>query len=378
MSINLDNINNISGPVAVVKLEGEIEGKKKEILLFGDYHYQMINQNECQEYDSISIKQFLINVFKNTKKPIDFFLEISPSMYETVSQEDKNYVDIYLNNLRYFFVKEMKKPTFEKIRFQYSDIRNILYTILHDFLFDNQIIENITRSRNIYLSEIEFLIKKAEIVSHSVNIIILALKSNREQFNKLTKQEKKANPEIEVYMKNIRKLVFDIDSKEVKNQIRIILKKSLVGIIESMNKIIKQLNIIKNRIEKQNSYSYYEIDKTIYKLGTDVRKGINMAMGFYVLVTDIYTIRRMLDKKYVNTAIYYGGAQHMTNILNILVNNFGFKVKDQFSQDKDLIKIDRNYIEKYYKVYNFDSLAEKSNPILEQCVNISKFKNSLI
>ena len=65
-------------------------------------------------------------------------------------------------------------------------------------------------------------------------------------------------------------------------------------------------------------------------------EGINMAMGFYVLVTDIYTIRRMLDKKYVNTAIYYGGAQHMTNILNILVNNFGFKVKDQFSQDKKI------------------------------------------
>ena len=175
--------------------------------------------------------------------------------------------------MRYFFVKEMKKPTFEKIRFQYSDIRNILYTILHDFLFDNQIIENVTRNRNIYHSEIEFLIKKAEVVSHSVNIIILALKSSREEFNKLTSQEKKANPEIEVYMRNIRKLVFDVSIKEVKNQIRIILKKSLVGIVESMNKIIKQLNnTIKNRIEKQNSYSYYEIDKTIYKLGTDVRR----------------------------------------------------------------------------------------------------------
>ncbi|VVU95217.1 hypothetical protein CPAV1605_942 [seawater metagenome] len=374
MSINLNKVKNISGPVSVVSLNGEINGNKKKIVLFGDYHYPMVDQNECKDYDSISIKQYLINVFKDTDKPIDFFLEISPSMFETVKQEDKSYVDIYLNNLRYFFVNEMQNPSFKNVRYQYSDIRKIIYTILHDFLTNNATLENIVKYRNIYDTDIEFLIEKANIVSDSINIIIKALKSNLEEFNKMIQE---ASEEKKFYMKNIRKIVFNYNHQEVKDQIRQILKIIIVGIKESMQKIINQLKKIqKNKAKKK--YSYYDLDKAILKLSQDLYRNLHMTSGFYVMLTDLYTVRRMLDKNYINTAVFYGGAQHMTDILNILVNNFGFNVIDKFSQQDLLITIDRQYFNKYYKEYNQDYLDEKEYYILNQCVDVSNFKKPII
>lgn len=375
MDINLNRVKNISGPVALVSLEGKIDGKEKKIVLFGDYHYPMIDQNECTDYDSITIKQFLINTFKKATKPIDFFLEISPSMFESVKKEGKAYTDIYLNNLRYFFVNEMNKPTFKNIKFHYSDIRNIVYTILHDFILDNRVLSDITRSRNIYVSEIDFLVDKANVISDSINIIIFALKSTQNEFEI---EIKKATEEKAFYMKNIRKIIFDYNHTEVQKEIRKILKLIIVGIKETMQSLIKELNKIKTRINKNKKYSFYELDKVIYKLGTDIRNSTTMTSGFFTMLTDLYTIRRMLDKDYVENSIFYGGAQHMSDILNILVNNFNFKVIDKFSQDPLFLKMDRQYIEKYYKVYNQDLDKESSFTVLNQCVDVSKFTQPII
>ena len=50
----LNNIN-ISGPLNIIRLEKN----KKVIYLLGDYHLNIDFQNECEDYDSISIEKFI-------------------------------------------------------------------------------------------------------------------------------------------------------------------------------------------------------------------------------------------------------------------------------------------------------------------------------
>jgi hypothetical protein len=376
MSINIENVKYVSGPVASVYLEGTIGLKKKKILLLGDWHYNMEDQTECENYNSINIKQYLINLFKKSNKDIDFFLEISKSMYPDYDKSKKTYTDIYLNNLRNFFYKETKHSKFKNTRFHYSDIRDIIYSDLYNFIINNKFLESITKSRDIFVDKIEFFIEKANIISECVNIIIIALKSKKENFVNYINQTKNEN--MKYYMKNIQKIVFEYNNEQVQSEIRDLLKKIIIGIKESMQKIINQLYKINKRIKKGDGYSFYEKDKVIYKLTTDLRYSTEKVSGFYAILTDLYTIRRFLDKKYINNIIFYGGGQHLTSILNILVNNFDFSVINKNSNDLNLINIDKNYIKEYYKKYNYDSYKESKYIIHTQCSDLSKITKYFI
>jgi len=77
-------INNVNGPINVVRIEGDVMGIKKHAYLFMDYHMQVYDQTECHQIDSIDLNKYMINEFKkastnpNTKDEIyDLFLEIN-------------------------------------------------------------------------------------------------------------------------------------------------------------------------------------------------------------------------------------------------------------------------------------------------------------
>ena len=70
----INNIN-ISGPINIVRLEGEIDKEKKVLYLFFDIH---VRDTKCKEYDSLNVVQ-LFNKFidesKNYKNEWDLFIE---------------------------------------------------------------------------------------------------------------------------------------------------------------------------------------------------------------------------------------------------------------------------------------------------------------
>lgn len=53
----------VSGPVNVVRLEGDINGIKKTIHLFMDFHMPVQEQTECDDIRSQDIDKFLVNTF---------------------------------------------------------------------------------------------------------------------------------------------------------------------------------------------------------------------------------------------------------------------------------------------------------------------------
>ena len=57
----------------------------------------------------------------------------------------------------------------------------------------------------------------------------------------------------------------------------------------------------------------------------------------YSLFTDIYLLRRILDKNYVNKCIIYSGRQHSLNYIYFLIKYYSFEiVKIYHSEEKDI------------------------------------------
>mgnify|MGYP003446168035 CR=1 FL=1 len=68
----------VSGPLNVARLEGEVNGIKKVIYLFMDFHLDISQQLECSNIYAQHINTYLLNNFKKLKdsgKMYDIFLE---------------------------------------------------------------------------------------------------------------------------------------------------------------------------------------------------------------------------------------------------------------------------------------------------------------
>lgn len=363
MNINHNKVKFLSGPVVGILLLGEINNIKKNILLFGDYHYDY-HQNECSNPDSVQIKDYLHSLFKNSNKQIDFFLE---KMKEVSTNKDYLHSPFYLLKLRDYMNDNSKM--FKNINFHYSDIRNnYILKIMDNFITNQKTINDIICTRNIYLEEIVDIGYKVNFFIKTINILIDLLKNNKTKLDEILNSSN--SDEID-FFKNINKIINKYKNIKVQTELRRIIKISTVGLSEDLAKLNKMLNQIYTRIKRKKHYSFYEIDKILYKFGTLYYKTTHKSLMFLSLLTDIYTVRRILEKDYIKNVITYTGAFHSTNLTNIFVNYFNFKVIGKF-ENSTKIPIDNLYFQKYYKKYNDDIKANVTNPIKEQCIDISK------
>ena len=94
----------------------------------------------------------------------------------------------------------------------------------------------------------------------------------------------------------------------------------------------------------------------------------NLILSF--LYTDLYLIRRILDKKYINNCIIYTGGHHVTNIVFLLVKYFNFKIIDCFYSDNNYnIKKLNNIFLKAEQLHNILYIFDNFE---SQCIEINK------
>lgn len=372
MNIDHNKLEYISGPNVAVVLEGKINNIKKKILLFGEFHLN--DQNECIDPDSVPIKIYLHDLFKKTDKDIDFFLENNNyKLYQTGF-----YSTQYIYQLRNYFNDNQNR--FKNVKFHFSDIRNeYIWDIQDNFIVYYQTFNNIISNRNINIDNIIMFKQKISYCEEIIEIILTLLKNDKVNLNSIRDMNNNFKKD---FIKNIYKIINKYDNNIIKNKIRSIIKLSTIGLVEDLNKMKKMLSTIENKLEKikiyryGDFYSYYEVDKFIYHFGTLYLKITNKLLSFFSLLTDIYTVRRILDKDYIKNVITYNGAFHTINMVNIFVNYFDFKIISKFDSNYK-VTIDNQYFKKYYTKYNRDSRDEKKK-FIEQCVNISKFKKPLL
>jgi len=390
----------VSGPINMVRMEGSIDGVKKIVYLMFDIHMELWEQSKCDDIDSLSIAQYLLNGFKNSNEKdvkYDFMLEHFP-----------NALPLYLNNRSKMYLKEArelfsklfeydhKKNTvlgskkFPNMRFHYLDIRTYLNFNL-DFLLFSSPLEYTNSLREIAPQDIDKIIK---MVDDHYNVLMFSydVLYNKIKYDKPTKPlvlddsskireytllefqlivhhllNKIRNCKNEKVKKGLNKII-DGELKDKFREISDIHKK----FIDYLTKARKVVDFSWNElVEKDGEWNYYFMKNDEKEILAETKKMVHdiwkKAFIVNVLIVDLYLLRRLLDKDYITNSVVYTGAFHSTNYIKILAGQFNFKVThasySKYNIDKvnEMIKKGKNLGEIFYP------------PYLAQCINVGSF-----
>ena len=104
----VNNKISVNGPVHVTRLEGGIGNTKKVIYLFLDIHMDPDFQTECNNINSVDIKNYFIDNFNKISdldKTYDFLFEMKPTLLSKKSTPVKGR---YIDQVVKLFKKEFK------------------------------------------------------------------------------------------------------------------------------------------------------------------------------------------------------------------------------------------------------------------------------
>lgn len=355
----------INGPINAIRLEGTINNINKIIYLFMDYHLSTTEQTDCASYESVNVDKYLYDVFKKTTKPIDFFLEIYESFAfsKYIPFNKGRYIDSAMKLFKKAKLdEETKKNINENVRFHFMDIREYLEKNLF-FYVDNlessmdtirqhktigaNSFNNILESCSGLIYELEFYQKffELEINKKKIKENNLPTEPRKEIMyflNKITQKYK--NPGI---LNKIKKQYFTDVLKQIKLCIENL--KELNKLISSTEDYVyryyeKKRQYIKNNDNLDGFFGNYmpitsEFIFKCDKLNDNIQKKI---IYIFLKITDLFFLRRFLDKDYITKAIVYTGGSHSANYINILTSFFDFKITHfSYSDEPDLDKLNK-------------------------------------
>lgn len=342
----INNIN-ISGPLNIVRLEGKIDGINKVLYLFFDFH---LKETKCKEYDSLDIVQ-LFNKFidesKNYNNEWDLFIENDIKVKESKKVLDKSYLSgNYINEIINFFENKFTESVNNlvkrenNIRYHFFDIRfQINFDIIHNDIYNliyynyekNVLIDRLNNIYNLMLNDYNYLKGKNNINKNFKNLNVKNIIINL----------------LNVYVEDVKKLL--IEFKNIKKDLK---KKKYF--------LIKELN-------EQDVY-----DNKVQNILNDFSKRY---LEIYFKITDLYFLRRFLDKNYIKNGIIYSGNHHCLHIILNLVKLFKFRVSHVSYSSINLQEIN-SFIS---KSNNFKDLIKILLPkYLIQCSSMKNFPDMFL
>jgi hypothetical protein len=353
---------NINGPVNIIRLENS--KNKKIIYLFGDFHNVVGQENECdgRGKETIDVDKFFQKLFiKESRKQFDFFIE---TFQNDFVNDYYTYKSNYLNQVRKLVtsqinIKDNKVQTatdYKNVRFHYFDVRDMLLNV--SMLYWEP--KNINLPFN--LSQINYYKSIINSEINNINLFLTNIKNNgnikkiREKYNNTT-TKKIIVSRMDIYINNVKNL------------------------IKEYNNINEELDTNARLI----STNYYD-EKDIIKMQTSIYLKLTSTIDEFrnniTFLTDLFLIRRFLEKDYINNSIVYCGASHMTHIAYILVKLFDYNITnisysrvniEKLNQEiKKMNTIDNNYL--FYLLY----IGYYSDPRpIYQCSTLESFPDNL-
>lgn len=382
----------INGPNNAVRLTNG----DKVIYIFSDFHYDVNNQVKCpfdKEHESIDIDSFLIKFFnKEIKKgsdiKYDMFIETEGNA-NFVKSYDNIYTSKYLGKIRKLFNinnyvndknQVIKTNTYPNVRFHYFDFRfettylnaNYLYELNYAFSFPysyntlNDIVKDITELRNKIYDSLLYL------DIHNETLLKKFDKKQHEQF-------------LNIKSKHINKILNKYSNPEIKKQINNIYNILVIKYIENNIKLCNNIidYITKNKDKLYSKHLTIEETITLQKpLLLNIQLLDTDRLNPHAILTDLYLIRRILDKKYTKNNIIYAGAFHFADIIILLVKYFDFKITNIFHNELDtsgkltqihkyIKNIDINDTLNYEKLLKYLTNGYVGNEL--QCINMFDF-----
>ena len=335
----------INGPINYAHLQGNMNGIEKNIYLFFDKHLNIYEQTRCKSFNSIDITYYLYTLIKEAKEYLDFFMEIRLSqLNEPITYNRNIYINEVINLFKSEFVIENKdtieqvkySKTNSKVRLHYLDIRDCLGI----YYLRNIIEEKIKK----YLD----LLSKDDLDAYI----------RKNYYRKILKYINNVNEQIESLDKNIKEIIINknvvydkINNKQKYYLDKLINKYKNTQLKQSINLFLEShynyiLTYYKYTILEIKSINENMIDITI--LTNLIDKILEYINKIYGLFTDVYLLRRFLDKNYINNSVIYSGGTHSINYIFYLVNYCKFKiVKIHNSLETDVLRF--NYSSADYK-----------------------------
>lgn len=356
----------INGPVNYAKLKGNINGIDKTIHIFMDKHYKLDEQTRCESFNSVEISYFLYKQIKEAKKSLDFFMEIrNDELNKRKSQKKDIYIKEVTELFKSEFIIENNKVLHAKsnknVRIHYLDIRDFFDLFYIQDLLQNNIIKDYGLFMKGEIKDTINIKKNIDVIETYIKKIFELKEQIKE--NKINITNKKSS---EYYL---NKIINKYNYNKIKFNLNYFLD---IEFLEYYTKFLKlvgkiKLKLIELEIHKSNDIiNDIILFKDLYDIIVDI----------YSLFTDIYLIRRILEKEYITNIITYSGRQHSLNYIYFFVKYCNFEIIEAYiSSEKDLNELNQKIKKSDHmnEVYNL-FLMNDENP--KQCIKYIKVDNN--
>ncbi len=339
----------INGPTNYAHLQGTINGIEKNIYLFFDKHLNIYEQTKCESFNSIDITYYLYTLIKEAKDYLDFFMEIRLSqLNEPITYNRDIYINEVINLFKSEFVIENKGTTEQvkysktnsKVRLHYLDIRDCLGIYSLKNIIDKKIKKYLNllskdeKNKIIYYRKI---LKYVDIVNEQIDLLD---KNMREIIINKNVVYDKINNKQKYYLD---KLINKYKNTQLKQSINIFLNSHYNRILDYFKVAILEIKSINENM----------IDTNIITDLTEVIDEIQVYINkIYGLFTDVYLLRRFLDKNYINNSVIYSGGAHSINYIYFLVKYCNFKIVKIHNSLEKNVKLLINKIKR--EAYSFN------------------------
>jgi hypothetical protein len=360
------NARMITGPVNVIRMEGDLYGIKKVIYLFMDYHIEVDAQTQCKNVFSSDIQKYFVNNFHrlsrtDSTRMYDFFPEVFPSeLVETKNYKhaSQDYREKYIEEVVKFFVKifkydpEKNKVTvnemFKNVRLHYIDIRDYFkHTISHKMFEMSDIVHKFMKLDYIDTDDLEYVIGLMGLMHDHLQLTVDILSKENQHITKKKVIKENVTRSVDIktmkYLANkIRNVYKHKGVKQIMNYLIDDITEKIKKTITDINSVIKRFNGYKKNILDSNGKLVRDVNTSyVYGYGLSVYTIRNMIVDivntverlveenfieFFAIITDIFFMRRFLDKDYITNAVTYTGAMHSNMYIHTLIKHFGFKI----------------------------------------------------
>lgn len=306
----------VNGPINAIRLEGKVAGIDKVVYLFMDRHDAIYEQTKCTNVFAKDISQYLLDMMfqiKETGLTYDFFIETTVTNINTTKSRSRKYErkQIYINDTEDMFAKliqynpKTNRVSYQKelshIRLHFMDIRDhfewIAY-VIYDSIREQIKKKNYTSAR----SHVSKLISTMKLL-----IDILKKPVKRKAVVLQEPQKHILKPDVLNYL--AYKMRHSYHNREIKDHMNALID-DIITTAETALGLVQ-------RLEEDLKESRFRGLDTIENL---------IFNTFFVRLTDIFFLRRVLDKSYITHVITYTGWSHSDFYANILVRDYGFTI----------------------------------------------------
>lgn len=399
----------VNGPVNTVRLEGNVQGKKKVFYSMFDFH---VNYGKCDDIHSVDVDTFLLEEFDKLSKTrpdmkLDLMVEIGQIRPYFNTLVEGNYLT-RVGRLfsKVFDIDKEKNKTKDSteipnVRIHYTDVRDFMRTLYMTFELPHEMplypfnkehlhdmYKKIQEMRQLRVETYYALYHTLSSYNPHISQSMFNLKHDvrgLEYLNKLNKTDiDKQNKKMLFKIRNkyenesVKKIMNNIIDTDIKS----IQEKFINKLDQILDEISSDIDMI-DRIGNHNNV-LMPLSNGIYNYGYSLKSRIEFAIRYSKYIStiydeqkvaamfmDLYKLRRFLDKDYITNTISYAGAYHSNNYVRLLIKYFGFKITHYSYLNADSIESAHKIIKESGDLEDLDCILYPK--IFTQCSDLTSF-----